>query len=361
MKNPLRGSGLSAQENLAVGDLARDPAPVLALLSLCPVAKPTPLVSVPSIARKLGISALYVKDERERMGLGSFKALGAAYAIAKRASHAAGGDLAHVQAIGSVLKDRVFITSSAGNHGMSVAAGARIFGARAVIYLSKTVPESFADRLRRLGAEVVVHGDDYEESMAGAIAAAAKNNWDLLSDSTWPDNTEPGRDIMEGYLAMAVEAVSQLTEIGARPTHTFLQAGVGGLAGAATVLLRDSFGDDLNICVVEPEAAPAIKASVEAGEPVRTAGPVSNMGRLDCKEPSHLALKCLAREADEFMTLSDEYVARVIAQLGAVGLSTSPSGGAGFAGLVAAVETGESGLNLNSEVVLFLSEGPSDD
>jgi diaminopropionate ammonia-lyase len=115
------------------------------------------------------------------------------------------------------------------------------------------------------------------------------------------------------------------------------------------------------ICVVEPTAAPALKASVAAGKPVHADGPVSNMGRLDCKEPSFLALEYLAREADAFMTLDDDYVADAILKLGQVDIETSPSGGAGFAGLVAAADAGALSLDESSKVLIFVSEGPSDD
>ena len=109
--------------------------------------------------------------------------------------------------------------------------------------------------------------------------------------------------------------------------------------------------------VVEPDRAPALQASIAAGAPVWTDGPTSNMGRLDCKEPSHLALTALARDADGFLTLSDEYVSEAIAKLVPHGLETSPSGGAGFAGAVhMAAEMGP-----DARVLVILSEGPADD
>ena len=350
--NALRGPGLSDLSALCKGEVVTDATRVLKLLDMCPVAQASPLVDADDLAASLGIAALYAKDERSRMGLGSFKALGAAFVIANAAYTAKGEALSDPDTRKTSLSGSCYVTASAGNHGLSVAAGARIFGARAVIYLSKTVPPAFADRLRSFGADVVVEGDDYEASMAGAAQAAADNGWTLLSDSTWLDY-DAGKGVMEGYLAMAAEIVSQVP---AQPTHIFLQAGVGGLAAGIAGHLREKWGDEPQIIVVEPDAAPALQQGVEQGGPVHAAGPSSNMGRLDCKEPSHLALKLLARAADGFMTLSDEYVETSIRALEPYDLATTPSGGAGFAGLTAALENKALGLGPMSRVLVILSE-----
>ena len=157
------------------------------------------------------------------MGLGSFKALGAAYVIADHASKIVSNN-ASASEWKKALNGKCYVTASAGNHGLSLAAGARLFGAKAVIYLSRNVPSSFADKIRSYDAEVVVVGNSYEESMEGAQKAAADNNWMLLSDVTW-DGYDAGLKVMEGYLVAAAEAYEDCPE---SPTHIFLQAGVGG-------------------------------------------------------------------------------------------------------------------------------------
>ncbi|MCP5072834.1 MAG: pyridoxal-phosphate dependent enzyme [Rhodobacteraceae bacterium] len=358
LTNPWRGTGLPKTDDLVAGTVSDDPELVQYLLGLCPAYKPTPLVLQVELADELGLAGLMIKDERQRMGLGSFKALGAAFAIAKQAHRAKGDALADPDVARSALKGETFVTASAGNHGLSVAAGARIFGARAVIYLAETVPAGFADRLRGIGADVVVEGADYEASMVGAAKAAADNGWTLLSDSTWNGCTT-GQDVMEGYLAMASEIATQSGDD--IPTHVFLQAGVGGLAAGVTAYLRKIWGAAPQIIVVEPAAAPALYECIKAGKFVAAEGPSSNMGRLDCKEASHLALKCLAEQADGFMLLSDDYVAETIARLEPLGLVTSPSGGAGYAGAVAAVVGGVAGVDGSSRVLVILSEGPADE
>jgi diaminopropionate ammonia-lyase len=293
----------------------------------------------------LGIARLWLKDERARMGLGSFKALGAAHAIARDAVHSAAPDLRHA------LRDRVFVTASAGNHGLSVAAGARIFGARAVIYLAETVPASFATRLQDKGADVVRDGADYEASCLAAAKAAATHGWTLLSDSSWPGYTEWPTRVMEGYLQMAAEAVQQ---IDTPPSHILLQAGVGGLAAAVAAHARLVWGDGPQIIVVEPAAAPALIESIREGRMVDTTGPTSCMGRLDCKTPSWIALNGLARDADVFVTISEEEARRGADRLAAHGWPSTESGGAGVAALLAGLD-----LPPNAQVLAILSEAPA--
>ena len=321
-----------------------DAARVAALLSKCPATQETPLTDVNGLAP---VSRLWVKDERTRMNLGSFKALGAAYVIARHAAEKS--DTPDAGTLGGTT----YVTASAGNHGMSVAAGARIFGANAVVYIAETVPESFAERLRGQGAQVVRSGSDYAASMEAASAAATENGWILLSDSSWDGYFDLPHTLMEGYLQMAAEAAEQCPEA---PTHILLQAGVGGLAGAVAAYARKIWGDAPKIIVVEPQSAPALQASVEAGECVFADGPDSIMGRLDCKEPSLIALNGLARDADLFLTLTDNEVSAQLDAMAKAGLETTASGGAGLAAVMIDAAREAMAINNQSRVLCFLSE-----
>jgi len=358
IKNPTRGIGLKIQRGICKGNIKDDPSSVINLLQYCPISKQTPLIENDKLTNLLGLKRIVFKDERSRMGLGSFKALGATYVIAKAAFKKIGDKIKNPELAKKALNGDTFVTASAGNHGLSVAAGARIFGAKAVIYLSISVPNEFVKRLKGFGATVVIEGKDYESSMDAAQIASEKNGWILLSDVTW-DGYEGGIDVMEGYLVMPHEAVKDWE--GDTPTHVFLQTGCGGLAAAVTAYLRKTWGNNFIICTVEPTAAPAIQESIIKGKPIHTSGPVSNMGRLDCKAPSHVALKCLAKEADYLMTLSDEFVSKEIKVLEKFNLQTSPSGGAGFAGLIYCIKNKLLDVNHESRVLIFISEGPSDD
>ncbi len=342
LNNPWRGRGLADAEHFPLAD-ARD---VALLLQRCPAHAPTPLRHHPALAAETGVGRLWLKDERARMGLGSFKALGAAHAIAREAAATQAPDLRQA------LRGGVYVTASAGNHGLSVAAGARLFGARAVIVLAQTVPDAFAARLRAKGAEVMRAGADYEASMQAAASAAGDKGWTLLSDSSWPGYTELPLRVMEGYLQLAAEAAAQIDQ---PPSHILLQAGVGGLAAAVAAHARRVWGDGPQIVVVEPEAAPALIDSIAAGRLTQTRGPVSCMGRLDCKTPSMIALSGLARDADAFVTVSEAEAQRAVDLLAAHGLPTTPSGAAGVAALLAGLD-----LPREARVMAILSEGPED-
>ncbi len=341
--NRFRGIGLDGPEltDIPWPSIASErPA---ALLTRCPRAGETPLLSASDIAAACAVGRLWLKDERNRMGLGSFKALGAAYVIACDAEEG--------KARGST-----YVTASAGNHGLSVAAGAAAFGARAVIYLSDQVPGAFARRLADMGAEVVREGATYEDSVAAARAAAEARGAILLSDTSWSGYTAHPHRLMEGYLVLMDEVFRQIDDV---PTHILFQAGVGGLAAAAAALARAHWGDDPLIVVVEPDAAPALAASIAAGGPVETEGPVSAMGRLDCKEPSLIALKGLARDADLFATITEEEGMAGAELCAHHRLPSTPSGAAGVAALLASGGLRPAlRLNRRSKVLAILSEGP---
>mmetsp|Transcript_7280 Transcript_7280/g.12202 ORF Transcript_7280/g.12202 Transcript_7280/m.12202 type:complete len:349 (-) Transcript_7280:2391-3437(-) len=343
LHNPYRGVGLNVDALADIPFPSTNAKAPLALLARCPHAAETPLADAPALATTCGVASVTLKDERTRMGLGSFKALGAAYVIAR--------DAAEGRAQG-----QTYVTASAGNHGLSVTAGAAAFGAKAVIYIAETVPESFAERLRAMGADVVRSGADYEASMEAAMAAAEAQGAVLLSDSSWAGYTDRPYRVMEGYLALMDEVFAQIDRA---PTHLFLQAGVGGLAGAAAASARAVWGDRTRMIVVEPEAAPALIASIKAGAPVETTGPVSAMGRLDCKVPSYIALKGLARDADDFVTLSEDEGEMGAAKAAEAGFATTPSGGAGLSALLgSAPHRAALGLDGQSRVLCILSEGP---
>lgn len=344
--------------NRFLGTGLPDPAPsdrfdtdaVAALLALCPIHAATPLTDAAALAAEMGVAQLSLKDERSRMGLGSFKALGAAHVIARDAAQVmrdTDGDWA------TALTGRSYVAASAGNHGLSLAAGAAVFGANAVIYLADTVPEGFADRLRAKGADVVRAGANYEESMAAASTAAETGDLTLLSDGSWKGYTTLPFHVMEGYTQMGREIGTQYD---GTPTHIFLQAGVGGLAAAMTESLRTIWGDGPRMIIVEPDAAPALIESIKAGQLVDTTGPVSSMGRLDCKTPSMLALAILARDANDFATVTEDEAEAAVTTLAAHDIATTPSGCAG----VAAALMGLGDLDATSRVLCIISEGPEE-
>ncbi|UBU09595.1 pyridoxal-phosphate dependent enzyme [Nonomuraea gerenzanensis] len=322
--------------------------------------RPTPVHTVPGLG---GAGTAYVKDESGRMGLGSFKALGGAYAVHLLAERDGGG--------------APFVCASAGNHGISVAAGAAEVGVPCVVYLSEGVPEAFARRLRGLGAQVRRAGHDYETSMTAAMAAAQENGWRLVADSSWDGYTAVPLDVMRGYSVLFDEVADPGTfppsgsataphagpsggPGSAAPTHVFVQAGVGGLAAAAAGYVRDRWGEQPRIVVVEPDGAPCLIDSARAGEPIRVGGHPTSLGRLDCREPSLLAHRLLSHLADLYLTITDEQAAAATRVLAAAGVALSGCGAAGAAGLLALTPAARDAIRLDasSRVLLVGTEGP---
>jgi len=314
------------------------------LLSLCPAHRPTPLLALPALAAEFGLAGVHLKAEWQRMGLSSFKALGGAYAVAlivmARSEAALGRPILAADLLSpevrAVAQGMTLACASAGNHGLAVAAGARAFGARAVVYLNHAAPETFAVRLRDKGAVVRRAGVNYEESMARAAADAREQGWDLVSDSSWPGYMQTPLAVMRGYTVLLEEAAQAMEGADGPATHVFVQAGVGGQAAAAAGYLRDRWGEDFQFIVVEPEGAPCLLESVRRGRPVRVTGGETRLGRLDCKEPSLIAFELLSRLADGFMLISDARAEQAASRLAAQGAPVSACGAAGAAGLFAA-------------------------
>ena len=324
----------------------------LDMLRRCPAYAPTPLRALPGLAATLGLGALHAKDETGRMGLGSFKALGGVFAVAQTIAEAAGTSDPASDEAARIAKGMTFITASAGNHGLSLAAGARVFGARAVIVLPSLAPEGFAGRIRSTGAEVVRIAGSYDDAVACALDMARSRGWLLLADGSWDGYVERPALVMEGYTVLAEECRATFEASGEWPSHVLLQAGVGGLAAAVAGHVREHWARQPVIIVVEPEAAPGLMRSVEAGRLVRAEGPVSNMGRLDCKVASLLGFETLRCEADVFATVSDDGAATAAETLARHGMATTPSGAAALAAL------GELAPGPASRCLIVVSEGP---
>lgn len=324
-----------------------NPDDALEVLTACEVYQPTPLQRVYVNDREI-----WAKDETGRMGVGAFKGLGGIYAVARLAQKELGvhnpADLIS-EASRNAAKDITFVCASAGNHGVSVATGARLLGAGCRIHLSKTVPEAFAKRLEGIGARVVWCDGSYEESIEAAIEDAEDTGAIHLADGSWTGYTEPPRLVMEGYTIMAEEMRREFEKNENWPSDVYLQAGVGGLAGAVAYMIRKNWTVQPRIIIVEPEAAPCIRESIAAQAIVTVEGPVSNMGRLDCKYPSLIAYDILRSAADTCVTVSDEAATQAATISAKMDMATTPSGAAGLAALLAEPIAPENPLVIISE------------
>ncbi|MBR0682545.1 diaminopropionate ammonia-lyase [Roseomonas eburnea] len=334
---------------------------------------PTPLVDLPDAAAAARVGAVRYKDEGGRFGLGSFKALGGAYAVMRLLQ----GELARRgvanAATAAELMDGTYkeatraITvccATDGNHGRSVAWGAQRFGAGCVIFVHEHVSQGRRDAIAKWGAEIRVVPGNYDDAVREAQKQADANTWFVVSDTSYAGYTEVPRDVMQGYRVMADEAADQL---GQAPTHVFVQGGVGGVAAAVSTQMRARFGSGVKIVVAEPEKAACLLASAEAGQPTTIGGELDTlMAGLACGEPSLLAWQELERGAYAFMAVPDESAVDCMKALAA---RTPPvvAGESAVAGLAALLLAAQEpfaraalGLEEASRILLFGTEGATD-
>lgn len=275
------------------------------------------------------------------MGLGSFKALGGIYAVAKylleQWQEENGSQLPVRQLIDPQVRrwsnKYTFVCASAGNHGIAVAKGAELFNANCRVHIAHSVPTSFFQKLTTLGAVVIRSGETYEDSMVAALNDNL-NAEILLADSSWPGYYHLPMLVMEGYTVIAEEMRQVFLREGNWPTHVFLQAGVGGLAASMAFEIRKNWEKQPRIIVVEPNAAPCLFESHKLGRATSVSGPISSMGRLDCKEPSLIAFKLLNELADDFVCVSDDDANTAANFLAQNKIVTTPSGAAGLAAIL---------------------------
>lgn len=341
--------------------------------------RPTPLVELNGLAGHLGLDRIWYKNEAERFDLMSFKALGGAYAIAQLILREAGKQVFGTAVSSSLLfagqyrdltADLTVATATDGNHGRSVAWGAKLFGARAVIYIHATVSEARKHAIEAYGAEVRRIDGNYDDSVRQCAEDADKHGWTVISDTSYPGYMDIPIDIMQGYGVMAAEAIAQLPPE-EEPSHVFVQGGVGGMAAAvaAHVAWRWKKKRPMLI-VVEPEQAACLLESAKADGPATVGGDLDTvMAGLACGEPSLVAWEVLDEASDAFMTLPDhaaEATMRVLAE-GRGGDRPLVAGESGVAGLAAAIAASQVqdlrtrlALDRNSRVLVFGTEGATD-
>ncbi|TVT55970.1 MAG: diaminopropionate ammonia-lyase [Azoarcus sp. PHD] len=337
----------------------------------------TPLYTLTSMAKAAGLGTIYYKDESQRFGLKSFKALGGAYAVTKQLQQAIEERTGRRPSIAGLLagefKDDVagLVVSCAtdGNHGRSVAWGAQMFGCGCVIYIHRDVSEGRKQAMEAFGAKVIRIAGNYDESVRQADADAKANGRIIVSDTSYEGYMEIPKDVALGYTVMLDELVTQLD--GAIPTHVFVQGGVGGLASAVGGYFWDLWGTRRpRLVIVEPEKANCLQQSAKAGKPVAVDGGLETlMAGLACGEVSALAWKILSVGGDDFMTISEEAVPATMRLL-ANGFEQDPAieaGESAVPGLAAAVIAAQDpmlsktlGLDANSRVLVIGTEGATD-
>ena len=371
---PLQGVALDARDALTLAPAGTDR--VVAILGLDAPGAATPLHALPGLARELGLGALHVKDEGRRLGLGSFKALGGAYALrvlvleeaARRLGRPVGPEELDSEAVRAVARGMTFACATDGNHGRSVAQGAAQVGARAVVFVHAGVSADRVAAIARFGARMVRVEGSYDDSVAEAARVAAAEGWTVLSDTTWPGYEYIPGLVMQGYTAIVREVLAELPE---PPTHVFLQAGVGGFAAAVAGHMAVVLGPRRpHVTVVDPARAACFYASARAGRPVKVAeAEPTVMAMLECYEPSRVAFRILERVAGGFMIVEEEAAPEAMRRLAAPvagdpAVVAGESGGVGLAGLLAVLRARDVaariGLGPASRVLVVNSEGATD-
>lgn len=384
MKKPFRMTGIErAPEGPRAGDFlnALQGEKVLRFHRSFPAYAETPLADLKNLARELGLGRLFVKDESRRFGLNAFKALGGSYGMAMILARELGlypdrvtWEKLRSAGAGKKLGQKTFVTATDGNNGRGVAWAARELGHRAVVYLPRGSAIERLENIRAEGADAVITDLNYDGAVRLANRMASRKGWIMVQDTAWEGYEEIPRWIMQGYATMAREAVGQLE--GEIPTHLFLQAGVGSMAGAVAGYLSNVFGDRKPlVTIVEPNRADCIFRTARAKDGKRhfvTGRMETIMAGLACGEPNRIAWDILRETADFAVSCPDWVAAGGMRMLGNP-LGDDPrvisgESGAVTAGLVAALMRRDDlsrmrrklGLNAGSSVLCFSTEGDTD-
>lgn len=280
--------------------------------------QPTPLVSLPGLAQKLGVGAIFIKDESHRFGLNAFKGLGASYAMATIIARQINADEADLHyafltapAVRQQVKELVFITATDGNHGKGVAWAAALFGCRAIVLMPRGTQACRAEAIRAINdTQVEITDLNYDDAVRRAAQLAAEHGYLLIQDTGLAGYEEIPNAITRGYTTMAAEALEQLQDRGiAKPSHVFLQAGVGSMAGGVLGYLTHYYDQDPPLTtIVEPDTVACIYKSVQQGlgQPVSVGGnPETIMAGLNCGEPNPLTWPILRDYASFYARCPD--------------------------------------------------------
>jgi diaminopropionate ammonia-lyase len=341
----------------------------------------SPLKGLGALATRLGLGGIWVKDESARLDLSSFKVLGGSYAIYKLLQRRLGmedQDLSFEDLVSGELRQRLgditFAAATDGNHGRGVAWSAKQMGFKSVIYVHKLTSRARIQSIEQNGAQVVIVDGTYDDAVRQVYQDAQANGWEVVSDTAWEGYEDIPRWVMQGYTTMLSEAQEQLAAQGiVKPTHIFVQAGVGSLAAATIGFYHNLFGAERPISVVvEPTKAACLYESVRAGdgEAHSVGGDLDTiMAGLACGDPNPLAWAVLQDTAHVFAACPD-YVAAKGMRVYGIPLQGDPfivSGESGAVTLGALMFTMEYegarplrealGLDLNSQVLLINSEG----
>jgi len=314
---------------------------------------PTPLLLLNKLSKELNLNKIYYKDESKRFDLKSFKALGGAYAVEK---------------VTKGNKDITVSTATAGNHGRSVAWGAKRLGLKCKIFISEYVSDARGKAMEALGADVVKVKGNYENSLVECIKQSTDNNWQIVQDVAWKDYMLVPTLTMAGYSVMMKEIVDQINN--EEITHIFLQAGVGGMAAAMIAGAARYLKNIPKMIVVEPDSAACVMESIKTGK-IEKINIVreSLMGGMSCGEPSLVPWEILKKSVNNCISLPDDDIGKAMklfanASFGDEKIIAGENSAPGVISLIAGCNDenikNKINLNSNSNVLLIGCEGDTD-
>ena len=372
--NIIQNTWKTAGQGVNVDWLSPDVAQkVMAFHRQVPGYAPTPLKSLPELAEKCGVKALMVKDESPRFGLNAFKGLGGIYVVAQAAGKLLGLEPEQITfpelkkpEYQVALHQMIFATATDGNHGKGVAWAAGLLGCPAKVFMPKGSSPRRAQAIRDAGqAEVTITQWNYDDTVNYVNQCAEKNGWVLVQDTSWDGYEQVPKWIMQGYTTMAQEAAEQLAEM---PTHIFLQAGVGAMAGAVTGYYRARYGENCpKIVLVEPYGAACIYESMEAGDgqPHTAKGNGETiMAGLNCGSPCTVAWDILRDYGSYALECGDNAAKLGMRTLRRFGIVSGESGASGIGAFLELAKSPEQkaklGIGLDAKILFFSTEGNTD-
>ena len=313
----------------------------------------TPLLELNKLSKELKLNKIFYKDESKRFDLKSFKALGGAYAVEK---------------VSKGNKDIVVATATAGNHGRSVAWGAKRLDLKCKIFISEFVSDARGKAMADLGADVVKVKGNYEKSLIECIKQSTNNNWQIVQDVAWKDYMTVPKYTMAGYTVMMKEIVDQIKND--QITHIILQAGVGGMAGAMVAGIARYLENIPEIIVVEPDSAACVMESIKTGKIEKIdIERESLMGGMSCGEVSLVPWEILKNSVKYCISLPDDDIAKTMKLLGNASFSNEKiiAGENSAPGVISLITICEDEkikenlkLNKDSNILLIGCEGDTD-
>ena len=314
---------------------------------------PTPLIELNKLSKELNLNKIFYKDESKRFNLKSFKALGGAYAVEK---------------ITKGNKDIVVATATAGNHGRSVAWGARRLGLKCKIFISEYVSDARGQAMAELGANVIKVKGNYENSLIECIKQSTENNWQIVQDVAWKNYTIVPKYTMAGYTVMMKEIIDQINKN--KISHIILQAGVGGMAGAMIAGIARYLENVPITLIVEPDSAACVMESIKSGKIEKIdIKKESLMGGMSCGEVSLVPWEILKNSVKFCISLPDDDIAKTMKFLGNCSFSEEKiiAGENSAPGVISLITSCENDkireklkLNSNSNILVIGCEGDTD-